>query len=272
MTSLAVSLSVDQRGPCGIYLITDSRITWDSDLVRWDAGQKAFACRRTPDIFGYCGDAFFPPAILRQLIDQVDSGLLFADSLSAEDRHTVLFEAFRQALDRRVNAPMRSFSFFHGARDGEFMTSRFRLWETQYNAKNGEWTDNEHRIASDQSYLVHLDGSGKPIIKAKSRDWIGTEAEGTSRAAIWSFCDALQSGKDPFSGGPPQLVGIWRKGPAQSFGMLWHGKRYLAGLEVFSDPIWMTVPWFNHLFERCDGRTRSRLKSAQRHRKPAPKN
>ena len=271
MTSLAVSLSIDCRGPCGIYVITDSRITWGKEAIRWDAGQKTFASRRTPDIFGYFGDAFFPPAILRQLIDQVDSGLVFADSLGAEDRHAVMLGAFRQALAQQTGAPIRSFSLFHGARDSEFMASRFRLWETQYDVKNGQWTDNEHKIASDRSYLAHLDGTGKPVIKARGRDWIGTEAEGTSRAAIWSFCDALHSGKDSLSGGPPQLVGIWRKGPAQSFGMLWHGKRYLSGLEVSGDPIWTAVPWFNHLFERCDGKTGSRLKTAQRHRKPPPK-
>lgn len=64
---------------------------------------------------------------------------------------------------------MRSFSHFH---DGEFITSRIRLWETKFGAMNGQWTDNEHRIANDQSYLAHLDGTGKPIIKARSRDRI----------------------------------------------------------------------------------------------------
>jgi hypothetical protein len=239
--------------------------------MRWDAGQKAFASRRTPDIFGYCGDAFFPPAILRQLVDQVDSGLLFASDLPAAGRHDAILAAFRNAMERRFGAPMHAFSLFHGARDGELMASRFRLWETRYNPTDGTWADAEHSIATAQSYLVHLDGSGRATVRARSHDWAGSEAEGTSRAAIWSFCDALHSGKDPLSGGPPQLVGIWRKGAGQAFGMLWHGKRYLAGLEVCGEPVWAAVPWFNHLFERCDGRTGSRLKSAQRHRKPALK-
>ena len=199
---------------------------------------------------------------------EVENGLLFADDLGAEVRHVVVFNAFRGALERRVSAPVHSFSLFHGAREGQFMASHFRLWEMQYTTKSGHWTDKEHDISDDQSYLAHIDGTGKPVIEARSRDWIGTGAEGTSRAAIWSFCDALHSGKDRFSGGPPQLVGMWRKGPAQTFGILWHGKRYLAGLEVTGDAIWESVPWFNNLFERCDGKTGSRLKSAQRHPKP----
>lgn len=268
MTSLAVSLSVDPRGPCAIYIITDSRITWGNARARWDAAQKAFASRWSPDIFGFCGDAFFPPAILRQLMEQIDSGLLFTEGLTAADRHAVFVETFRKTLEAQTGTPLDSFTLLHGAREGELMASRFRLWETHLSAKDGVWTDKEKSIDEARSYLIHLDGSGKTSITDRVKDWIGSEAEGTSRAAIWSFCDSLQSGRDPLSGGPPQLVGIWRKGAAQTFGMLWHGKRYLAGLEVRGQPVWNKIQWFNHLFERCSGETGSRLKSAQRHRKP----
>lgn len=215
MTSLAVALSVDPRGPCALYIITDSRITWDSSDMRWDAGQKAFASRRTPDIFGYCGDAFFPPAILRQLVDQVDSGLLFASDLPAAGRHDAILAAFRNAMERRFGAPMHAFSLFHGARDGELMASRFRLWETRYNPTDGTWADAEHSIGTAQSYLVHLDGSGRATVRARSHDWAGSEAEGTSRAAIWSFCDALHSGKDPLSGGRHNSSGFGERAPAR---------------------------------------------------------
>ena len=268
MTSLAVTLSIDARGPSGLYIITDSRITWESDAARWDAGQKTFASPRTPDVFGFCGDAFFPPSILRQLLECLNAGLMFADDIDAAGRHTVASEAFQNAMQRRTMAPMRSFSIFHGARDGEFMASRFRLWEIRYDMGTGRWKDQERDIDASRSYLAHVDGSGKRVIELTGREWIDTAAEGTSRAAIWSFCDALHSGKDPYSGGAPQLVGIWRKGPAKSFGFLWHGKKYFAGLEVPNSVIWENVNWFNHLFERCDGRTGSRLKIAQRHRKP----
>jgi len=269
MTSLAVTLSVDARGPCAIYIITDSRITWDRASVRWDGGQKAFASRVSADIFGYCGDAYYPPMILRQVIDQVDNGLLFDDRLGASDRHTIVVQAFRRALEPRVDTPIRSFSLFHAGREGDGMKCTFRLWEVIYNHTNGRWSDYEHEISGDKSYLVHLDGTGRPTIESKSRDWMRTEAKGTSRAAIGAFCDALHSGKDPFSGGPPQLVGIWRIGPARPFGFLWNGKKYLAGLEVIGEAIWQAVPWFNHLFERCDGKTGKRLKSAQRHPRPS---
>jgi len=268
-----VTLSVDARGPSGIYIITDSRITWDTDAVRWDAGQKAFASRRTADAFGFCGDAFFAPAILRQLLEQVNAGLLFPDDLGASARHTIMIQAFLDAMQKRTDAPMRTFSIFHGAREGELMMSHFRLWKTQYSAITDNWTDEELDIIDDsRSYLALVDGSGRREIEMRGRDWIGTVAEGTSRSAIWAFCDALHSGKDVYSGGPPQLVGIWRKGPARSFGFLWHGKRYFAGLEVPQDAAWSSVEWFNHLFERCDGKSGRRLRGAQSQRQPARTN
>ena len=267
MTSLAASLSIDARGPSALYLITDSRITWENSLRKWDAGQKTFASRTTPDVFGFCGDAFFPPTILRQIMDQIELGLLGGSD--TDRRHAALVERFKESISKSFGAPMRAFSIFHGCRDGEGMKSRFRLWETIYSAAAKRWDDREHNLSSIRSCLVHIDGSGRNVIENRDRDWIGTKAEGTSRAAIWAFCDALASGNDPFSGGAPQLVGIWRKGPARSFGFVWEEKRYVGGQEVRHDVNWSAIDWFNNLFERCDGQTGTVLARAQRHGKPS---
>lgn len=268
MTSLAVSVSVDARGPSGLYIISDSRITWGNADILWDAGRKTFSSRRTADVFGYCGDAFFPPMILGQVIEQSDSGVLFSPDAPPKTRHDRIIDAFRRAMQTRINAPIQSFSIFHGSRESELMRSRFLMWETRYDVTSNQWEDIEHNISTNQSYLVHIDGSGKSSIEKRGNHWNQSTSKGTSRAAIWAFCEALQSGSDRFSGGPPQLVGIWRKGPAQNFGMLWHGKAYIAGLEVCGELDWQAVSWFNHLFEKCDGRTGRKLKSAKSHIKP----
>jgi hypothetical protein len=269
MTSLAVTLSIDSRGPGGLYIITDSRITWGTSDKHWDAGQKTFASSRTPDVFGFCGDAYFPPAILRQVIDQVNAGLLLAGEITTIERHAIVSEAFKSAMALTVKVDVPPFAVFHGARDGHEMRSTFRLFHITYSKADG-WGGGELDLNSDRSYLAHLDGSGKRVIEERRKDWLGTNAEGTSRAAIWAFCDALQSGKDPFSGAPPQLVGIWRKESAQTFGFLWHGKPYLSGLEVPKTANFAKTKWFNHRFERCDGATGRRLKDAQPQPKPPP--
>jgi hypothetical protein len=268
MTSLAVSVSVDARGPSGLYIISDSRITWGNADILWDAGRKTFSSRRTADVFGYCGDAFFPPMIIGQVIEQSDAGVLLPADAHPKTRHDRIIGAFRRAMQRRINAPMQSFSLFHGSRECELMRSRFFLWETRYDVTRDQWEDIEHCISETQSYLAHIDGTGRASIEKRGMHWDKSTSKGTSRAGMWAFCEALQSGRDRFSGGPPQLVGIWRKGPAQNFGMLWHGKAYIAGLEVCGELDWQAVSWFNHLFERCDGRTGRRLKSAKSHIKP----
>jgi hypothetical protein len=106
----------------------------------------------------------------------------------------------------------------------------------------------------------------------RSLEWLDTDVEGTSRAAIWSFCNALHEGKDVSSGGPPQLVGIWRKGVAQSFGFWWKRHPYLSGAEVPKNANFGRVNRFNHRFERVNGRTGKRLEDAQKHKNPTKKN
>jgi hypothetical protein len=271
MTSLAITLSVDSRGPTAIYIMTDSRLTWERTSQCWDFAQKTFASSRTPDVFGFWGEALFPPMILRQILDQINCGLIFSDNMNAAQRHEILSDGLRSFLSQRGRAPVHSFSIFHGAREGEHMKSRFRLWETRYNADSSNWSDRERDLNTDHSYFAHVDGSGRDHVVKRSLEWIGTDAQGTSRSAIWSFCNALNEGKDVSSGGPPQLVGIWRKGPAQSFGFWWKGHPYLSGAEVPKNSEFGRVNWFNHRFERVDGRTGKRIVGAQKHRNPPGK-
>ena len=267
MTSLAAAISVDSRGPSGLYIITDSRITWAKNAAEhWDAGRKTFASRASPDIFGYCGDAYFVPIILGQVLSLFDDGLFPLAGMNADQRHTVVLRSLETAIAKVQTRHVENFSVFHGSRDGEFMTSRFRLWHSQYTVQSAKWRDSELELSQSNSYLAHVDGTGKSSIEKSAAKLAGDAASGTSRAAMYSFCQSLQSGADKFSGGPPQLVGIWRKGLARQFGFCWHGKSYVAGVEVPSGAIHELTRWFNHLFEVCDGRTGSKLESSKSHR------
>ncbi|MCY3876731.1 MAG: hypothetical protein OXF88_20870 [Rhodobacteraceae bacterium] len=272
MTSLAVALSVDARGPCAMYIITDSRITytWNTTIIgKWDAGQKTFAPTNFPDIFGFCGDAHFPPSAIRQMIDLVNNNILFHPSDSAKCRHRIAIDVIRSVIERTTDAPpITNFAILHGSRDGEFMTSKFRVWKTQYFSKTDHWKDKELEVAEGTSYLAHLDGSGSATVSKFNKDFQESCAGGTSRAAISAFCRALHSGNDAYSGGPPQLVGMWRKGVAKHFGFIWCGKRYLCGVEVPPDSHFSNVNWFNQRFERYDGEKIKRLPNARVHAKP----
>jgi hypothetical protein len=163
-------------------------------------------------------------------------------------------------------------TFFHGSRDGELMTSRFRLWRSHYDQKSKRWTDEELQLAYGASYLAHIDGTGATQVRREDATMAKSKARGTSRAAMHAFFQALHSKADPFTGGPPQLVGLWRKGLSQQFGIWWYGKSYVGGMEVPMIGQDAKVNWFNHLFERCDGKGK-KLRDANSHRaslKPRP--
>ena len=270
MTSLAVAVSVDSRGPSGLYIITDSRITWGGkpEEKRWDVGQKAFASRVSPDVFGFCGDAFFPPTVLRQIIDLIDAELLFYCSDTAKQRHDKAMDIFEDSIQKVIGVTITNFSIFHGSRDQEFMKSKFRMWVTRYDSQTKNLTSEKLCINDGTSHFVILDGSGSTEVQYFKKEWDKTPVEGTSRGMIWSFCRALNSGRDAYSGGPPQLVGIWRKGAAQQFGFIWNGRRYFGGVEVPSDAVFEQVKWFNQKFERYDGRRIRRLAGARPHPQP----
>lgn len=263
MTSLAAAVAVDERGPCAMYIITDSRISWES-AAHWDAGRKTFASSASADIFGYCGDAYFVPIVLSQTLALWDAGLLEVQEASAQQRHNLLVALLKSSIDRG-RPPFIGFSVFHGSRDAEFMVSKFRLWRTMYDPVSKEWTDEELPLLESNSYLAHIDGTGRPHVQRAVKK-LSESAGGTSRAAIHSFCKSLQARGDAYSGGPPQLVGIWRKGAGRQFGFCWHGKSYLAGLEVPINADHTQVMWFNHLFEIVDGKTGSKLEKAKSHR------
>jgi hypothetical protein len=265
MTSLAAMVARDSRGPSSLYLMTDSRITWGESSQHWDAGRKTFASPVGADIFGYCGDAYFMPMTLGQVISIAAAKILDLSSPEADMRHQLILSLLTPSLSMIKTKHVLPMTLFHGARDSELMTSRFRLWRSQFDPKTMSWSD-EELVVEDRSYLAAINGSGKTHVESYERKVAKTSAAGTSRAAVHAFCSSLRSSADPFSGGAPQLVGLWRKGPARQFGFFWNGKSFVGGMQVTSDLDRESMDWFNHLFERCDGRTGQRLAGSSSHR------
>ena len=92
--------------------------------------------------------------------------------------------------------------------------------------------------------------------------------EHAGRSVFSSFCDAIESPADKLSGGPPQLVGLYRKGLARPFGIIHKGKRYFNGLPVPDSANLGAVEWRNCSFEIC-GNTMQRRAGAQRQPRPS---
>ena len=140
--------------------------------------------------------------------------------------------------------------------------------------------DIHHNVVSEniplpfESGLIIGAGSGDSSLRHWYHKWVGPRHKNpdgvnrTSRSVFSAFCDSLKSCDDPLSGGAPQLVGLYRIGPAKTFGIIYDEERYFNGLPVGNTTLLNSVEWRNSLFERCDGESMVLFKGAQKQPRP----
>lgn len=269
MTSLIAWIAVDQRAPSAVYLASDSRISWQSKQQRWDAGRKLFHCRDWPDIFGYVGEVLFPSMVLGQIIDAADNHLLFEESDNAEKRHLKVLETFRHSFGRRSNSVNFDFSVLHFSRDHSGPRAKFHLWRIDFSSSTSAWTDHEIAVSHDRSSLLSILGSGTGSFRTQSRKWETSSQAGTSRAIFSALCNSIGSGTDPYSGGVPQLAGMYHTRLPRPFGVVLAGQRYFHGLPIVNVVEGKSIEWRDGLFQRIDGKTLHVVGGAQRHIRPS---
>lgn len=258
MTSLMCWIGCDSRPvPSSAYIATDSRISWSSQT--WDYGRKTYASTRTADIFGYCGFIVFPSLILSQFVSALDEGLYDGD---VKSRHDGLERLARTSFDRLPQSEKRNFTIVHCGRDGEGLASRFRAYVLSW---RGKWSSQELTLPVGESAVVHVAGSGKTAVEDAIRASVEGPKDRTTRTMFQSLVSALASGRDPSSGGAPQLAGLYRVKGGVSFGVLHQGERFLYGMPVHDLASSSGLEWRNGLFERTDGWNKKRLAGAQKH-------
>jgi hypothetical protein len=265
MTTLATWAGVDQRGPASIYVVADSRMTWSPET--WDHGRKLFASRTSADVIGYCGDAFFPTQTLSQIIDLIDAGVIPSTRMSAEARLEWILDLIERSAKRYPRSIAKDFELLYAAREGEGMGCKFSVRHIRFTAGHGT-PPTVIPVPSYSSLLEAFGTGGRAFKKEVLPRWQASEIGGTSRAVFSAFSEHLQHGSDPFTGGPPQLVGLYRTGPARIFGIVWDQKRFVAGMEVPELDTSASVRWHNDLFEICDAISLSRVAGAQPQPRP----
>jgi hypothetical protein len=264
MTTFASWVSVDSRGPSAIYLVADSRISWSAKDT-WDQARKVFACRTSADIFGYLGDVQFPSLVLGQICDAIDTGCLLDPSDTPESKFEKIGRQLRASFKGYPQAFAHDFEIGYATRCGEKMHSRFRYFSFRWSKSLG-WSSTEV-VLPITSETIFVGGSGAKIVEKWKDRWRKTDQGGTSRAIFSSVCDAILSGEDPFSGGLPQLVGIYRNKSGRDFGFCDNGVRAMNGMLLPAERTPASVEWRNRLFELChsDG---TRISDAQQHIAP----
>lgn len=271
MTTLISWLGVDSRSPSSIYLASDSRISWGRKQ-RWDTGRKLFASKTMPEIFGYCGDVTFPIQVLGQIIEQIDSGLLFSENEEYNQKSNKVHLLIKNSFSALPREQQRNFEILYVSRIGSKMSAKFMISRI-YLEKNKK-IKIEYINTPKKSDLIIGRGSGRTAMKHWYNKWIDSilkDPNGrsrTSRNIFSAFCDSLRKKDDPLSGGSPQLVGLYRVGAAKTFGILYEEKRYFNGQEVKNNTHVTKIEWRNVLFERCDGKTMLLLKGAQAQPRP----
>lgn len=261
MTSIVAWAGVDQRAPSSLYIASDSRISWGNSYA-WDQGRKTFASAKTAHIFGYWGDVLFPSMALPSVVDRIEHGAIPS---SLHSPFSGVGKAIRELWLGYPLPERRDFGVILGSRTGEFMRSTFHLAVLTYAASDDTWRMTDVSMPA-VSASLHVAGSGAHEVRRAQCLWDESAHKNTSRAMFSAFCESLAKRKDPSSGGGPQLVGLHRKGPAKTFGVVAAGQRFLNGARVGRETAGTAdVDWFNEFLERVDGARMKRLPKAAKH-------
>ncbi len=168
-----------------------------------------------------------------------------------------------QSFRCRHDAPDRNFYILHAARQGSYEDATFQLWQLKYEASVSSWTDEEIELPTSSGLVAAL-GNGGSTVNEFNQKIRNSPQGGTSRAVFWAFCDALNSGRDPLSGGAPQLVGLYRKDAPKTFGVLYGQQRYFLGLPL-DNGSFDNIEWRDELFQCISAEHSGVIEGAQRH-------
>lgn len=264
MTLLVSWIGVDTHGPTSAYIVADSRISWGLNSY-FDYAKKVFASKSYPEIFGYAGDVLFPSIALSQILEMIDREILFTRQTSCSEKNHIVYEKLRYIFAQYPSdALLNPIQIIHITRDTEFQKyPEFHQYILTWDKRNG-WRNFEQPIPN-QSDILKVLGTGRDVFieNYSSRYQTGLN-KSTSRNVFHCYMDTLEHLVDWQCGGPPQLVGIYRKPltAAMNFGIIYRNRRYFLGTEIPLDSDFEQIEWRNELFELCDGTTKKRLEVA----------
>lgn len=265
MTLLIAWTGIDTHGVASAYIGADSRISW-GDNHKFDNGRKVFGLDNHPDIFGYCGDVLFPMLVLGQVSEMADASVLFAEDVSVVQKSQAVLMKLQEQFNRYpsdvASISQDSLTVVHISRN-LLKPPDFRAFEYRWTRRDG-WSNNQIAFPT-TSGLIGSWGSGSQSFSRLLRDYDDGPSGGTSRAVFQCFCNSVSSTEDKYTGGAPQLVGLYRgrEPRAQKYGIIFKEQRFLFGASVEDIIFPGDLEWRNERFELCDGRTKLRKDEAQ---------
>jgi hypothetical protein len=267
MTLLVSWIGIDTHGPTSAYIVGDSRFSWNRSRY-FDYGKKIFSSSTYPEIFGYAGDILFPSTVLSQIIEMIDSNIFFNESMNCDDKNKLVVDKLEHSFSQYpTERSADNIQILHISRDTIFERyPKFSCYFIHWNRTTNRWEVNKIDIPIKSGILCVL-GSGKIKFCQNYKKYQSGLNQSTSRNVFHCFIDTLFNIQDQRCGGPPQLVGIYRKPKSTSmnFGILYNDKRYFLGAEVPDQANYLDrIEWRTELFELCDGREKKVKATAMR--------
>jgi hypothetical protein len=263
VTTVTAWVSYDQRAPSGAYVASDSLIS--TPTSDWSNARKTFHSLHHPEVFAYVGDVLFPSLLLGQHVAHLDSGVDPLLEVSADKRRAALIEAVTRATETYPSEWMAggTTTIVHIARQGTglgvvFVTTLIRIIGRQVSHQVIDSLDSAGvlEFTADGVHDVNrpiLEGSGANAVETELGTWQPADRQYLSRRVFEAHCRAIESGKARASGGAPQLVGLYRKGPGRAFGFAAPGHRAsLFGSPIRDDDTLESLEFRNRLFECVD--------------------
>lgn len=262
MTTLIGWIGVDSRRATSVYLASDSRFTW-ADGSFWDYGKKLFSTKSGNELFGYCGDVLFASQVLSQVVDQIDAGVFALPDDPPDIRAGHLMLALQGALNTYPESQRKPFEVAYVARTGHNMAATFYVATLSW-SKEG-FTKAIKPMPVESSCILAL-GSGAISFNRRVGELTSRgKNERTSRLMYMAFSDHILSNEDSNTGGSPQLIGLFSSGPAQIFGIIHKGERWISGARIPPTHSFTSgLQWRDDLFQVCDGATMKLAIGAQR--------
>lgn len=271
MTTLAVWVAVQRKRASSVYIASDSRITWIGDdnvhpAPNWDYARKVFACRIQPDILGYEGDVLFTTQVLGQLVDVLDAMAPGDREEFAEAKLAMVADTLKKSFATYPEGAKREFSVVHCTRIRHGRSCTFKIRRTRWTSTTG-WTECDLPIPATTD-IVDVFGSGRMYAKDAIKRWWDGGGGYKSFSIYCGVCDAIATGTDRYTGGAPQMVGLYTKEAGRAYGIIYDGLRYVGGVVVGESTILDRITWYNSLFEDCDPITMARKEGARRRIRP----
>lgn len=272
--SLVVSwIGIDTHGVASAYITSESRITWKKKYP-FDYCKKVFASNTYPEIFGYAGDVLFPSIVLSQIVAMIDSNILFTPNMTCAEKNKIVFKKILYTLNKYPYKPYtlgkNPVQIMHISRDTIVNGyPEFHMYLLHY-----YWPDIDKKKRPvikeipipTKSDVLQVLGTGKTEFLDNYNNMYNKSVKAyTSRNVFHCFIYTLNHTTNNTFGGPPQLVGLYRK-PLTSginFGIIYNRKRYFLGMEVPKECAFDQVPWRNARFELCSGITKMKIDKAQ---------